>query len=280
MRVTVCLAARSDGTKLLPYVLVNRKRPVPKIEQEFKGKLIVNWYGSVWMDDVTTDDYLRKVIKAGGVFSGKRLLVWDAFAAHKSVKTMAVLKELGIEAAYIPGGCTKFIQVRFFLFNFQKLLLLQAPDVSWNKPYKGIIRDYYSTWMTNDAEKEFTKGGNPKAPALEVVLRWIYRAWQGISKETIINSFKGLVLTVPLLTFLPLLACALTTAIDGTEDDKITCFKPEGSIGTKGLNILREMRALENARDGRNDFEEAGIEETEEIDFEHVNEEEMLMIED
>ena len=72
MRVTVCLAARSDGTKLLPYVLVNRKRPVPKIEKEFDKKLIVNWNGSVLMDDNTTEDYLRNVIKAGGVFSGKR----------------------------------------------------------------------------------------------------------------------------------------------------------------------------------------------------------------
>ena len=116
MRVTVCLTARTDGTKLLPYVLVNRKCPMPKIEKEFKGKLIVNWYGSVWMDDATTEDYLRKVVKAGGVFSKKRLLVWDAFAAHKSESTMNVLKELGIDVAFIPGGCTKYIQVKCLIF--------------------------------------------------------------------------------------------------------------------------------------------------------------------
>uniref|UniRef100_A0A915D063 Uncharacterized protein n=1 Tax=Ditylenchus dipsaci TaxID=166011 RepID=A0A915D063_9BILA len=48
-----------------------------------------------------------------------RLLVWDAFASHKNEGnelketkgTKVVLKELGIEAAYIPGGCTKLIQV-------------------------------------------------------------------------------------------------------------------------------------------------------------------------
>jgi hypothetical protein len=110
MRVTVCLTARSDGRKLLPYVLVKNKRPIPAIVEMFKGKLFINWAGSVWMDDNTTENYLRMII-GGHLFGGKRLLVWDAFTAHKSEATLAVLKELKIEAAYIPGGCTKFIQV-------------------------------------------------------------------------------------------------------------------------------------------------------------------------
>lgn len=95
----------------MPYVLVKNKRPIPKIVEQFRNKLIINWAGSVWMNDSSTEDYLRQVIKSSGVFSGKRLLVWDAFTAHKSEATKKVLKELGIEAALIPGGCTKFIQV-------------------------------------------------------------------------------------------------------------------------------------------------------------------------
>src|SRR4051794_26170906 len=107
MRVTVCLTARSDGRKFLPYVLVHWKCPQPLIVQKFKGKLIINWAGSIWMNDATTEDYLRQVI-GGKLFTGKRLLVWDAFATHKSERTNAVLKELDIETTYIPGGCTKF----------------------------------------------------------------------------------------------------------------------------------------------------------------------------
>lgn len=38
--------------------------------------------------------------------------MWDAFGAHKSESTSKVLKDLKLEAAYIPGRCTKFIQVR------------------------------------------------------------------------------------------------------------------------------------------------------------------------
>jgi hypothetical protein len=47
--------------------------------------------------------------------------------------------------------------------------------------------------MLNDAEREYTPAGNPKAPALNVVLGWIDRAWKEVSKETIIKSFEGLV---------------------------------------------------------------------------------------
>ena len=59
------------------------------------------------------------------------------------------------------------------------------------------------------------------------------------------------------------LACALTNSLDCSQDSKITCFKPEGSIGINGLNILREMRAPKKMIDGRNDLEEDGFEEEE-----------------
>jgi DDE superfamily endonuclease len=110
MRITVCLTARGDGRKLMPYVLVKNKRPKPEVVKQFRNKLVINWAGSTWMDDDTTADYLRKII-GGNLFAPRRLLVWDAFASHKSEATTAILKDLKLETAIIPGGCTKFIQV-------------------------------------------------------------------------------------------------------------------------------------------------------------------------
>jgi hypothetical protein len=248
MRVTVCLTARSDGKKLLPYVLVKNKRPVGQIIEQFKGKLLINWAGSPWMNDKTTADYLHKII-GGTLFNSKRLIVWDAFGSHKSEATRGVLKKLRLEAAYIPGGCTKFIQ---------------APDVSWNKPFKERIRHYYGLWMTNGDRREYTAAGNPKAPALEVVLDWIARAWQELSKDVIIKSFK---------------ACALTTSIDGSEDDQIACFKQCGSIGPSGVETLRQLRAIGMARDGLDDDEDAGLsdeDEQEEAELDGVASDEEL----
>uniref|UniRef100_A0A915D0F6 Transposase n=1 Tax=Ditylenchus dipsaci TaxID=166011 RepID=A0A915D0F6_9BILA len=40
MRITVCLTARSNGKKLIPYVLVDRKRSISKV---FEGRLVIKW---------------------------------------------------------------------------------------------------------------------------------------------------------------------------------------------------------------------------------------------
>ena len=54
----------------------------------------------------------------------KRLLAWDTFEAHMTEPVKKLLKEMKTDDALIPGGCTKYIQ---------------APDVSWNKPFKSHI---------------------------------------------------------------------------------------------------------------------------------------------
>lgn len=79
-------------------------------------------------------------------------------------------------------------------------------------------------------EKLLTKGGNPAAPPMEVYLQWIVNAWEALPKELIIKSFKN---------------CALTTALDGSEDDQIHCFKPDGPI-PDGLELLQQARLEEH----------------------------------
>jgi len=103
------LTARSDGFKCRPFVLLPRKRPDSKIVEKFKNKLQLCWEGTVWMNDACTSDYLQKII--GPSFFGKRLLAWDSFRCHMSESTKKKLKELQVDVAIIPGGCTKFIQV-------------------------------------------------------------------------------------------------------------------------------------------------------------------------
>jgi hypothetical protein len=82
-------------------------------------------------------------------------------------------------------------------------------------------------------EKLMTKGGNPAPPSMEIYLQWIVNAWQSLSKDLIIKSFKN---------------CALTIALDGSEDDQIHCFKPGGPI-PQGLELLRQARIDEHYDD-------------------------------
>lgn len=65
-----------------------------------------------------------------------------------------------------------------------------------------------------------------RAPPMETYLQWIIDAWDQLPKQLIIDSFKG---------------CGLTTALDGSEDKKIHCFKPDGSIPT-GQALLQQKR--------------------------------------
>uniref|UniRef100_A0A914WP73 HTH CENPB-type domain-containing protein n=1 Tax=Plectus sambesii TaxID=2011161 RepID=A0A914WP73_9BILA len=57
--ITVMLCAKDNGAKCLPFVLLPPKRPSFNVAQKFKGKLILSWCGSVWMNQEQTSDFLH-----------------------------------------------------------------------------------------------------------------------------------------------------------------------------------------------------------------------------
>ena len=103
-----------------------------------------------------------------------------------------------VETVIVPGGCTKYIQ---------------AADVVWNKPFKGRIEVFYDDWLAN-GKHEYKGGGNMKPVPRSLIVECVIKSWQGISNETLAKSMKS---------------CGLALAIDGTQDDLISCFK-EGKI--------------------------------------------------
>ena len=157
------------------------------------------------MDDCLTEDYLKRVI--GHFHFSKRLMVWDAFRCHISKATSSVLRRMGIHAAVIPGGCTG---------------LIQPADVSWNRSLKCKIQDKYDEWLSN-GEHSFTTNGNMRPPSLLQLVEWIRESWNSIPKVQIEESMKQ---------------CGITNCTDGSEDDKILCFKP-GLELDNGLSVLR-----------------------------------------
>ena len=74
--------------------------------------------------------YLKRVI--GSLLFQKLLLAWDIFEARMTKPVKKSLKEMRIDASLIPVRCTKYIQ---------------APDVFWNKPFKGRIVNFYDEWL-------------------------------------------------------------------------------------------------------------------------------------
>ena len=151
-----------------------------------------------------------------GQFSFRRqLLAWDTYECHLMPVVQKSLKTKKIDAVFVPGGCTKYIQ---------------APDVSWNKPFKAYCTEKYDEWLEAVGIHQETDGGNLKPPPCCTIVNWILDSWYQLSSETISKSFK---------------ACALTSAIDRSEDNNIHCLK-EGQPCHSGLSMLAQQIELAN----------------------------------
>ena len=74
-RVTVYLSAKGDGLK--PYILLPRKRPLPELVKRVRGKAVLKFAGTNWMNQTLTEDYLQNVI-GPPMFTPQCLLVTPA----------------------------------------------------------------------------------------------------------------------------------------------------------------------------------------------------------
>ena len=126
-RVSVCLAAKVDGTKLKPMVVFKgAKREVAALRQEFKHKAVVATSDNAWMNTELTQVWINSVL--GAFLFNRRLLAWDSYECHIEDSANESLKAKKVDLVIVPGGCTKYIQ---------------APDVTWNKPFKASCTEKY-----------------------------------------------------------------------------------------------------------------------------------------
>ena len=147
VKVSVCLAAKADGSKMKPMIVFGGgKREVKKLNEEFRSKCVIASSGNAWMNEGPTLIWADKVL---GEFSfGRRLLAWDSFSCHIMDSVKDKVKENNTDMVVVPGGCTKYIQ---------------APDVCWNAPFKELVTERYDEWMA-EGSQEYTAQGNLKAP--------------------------------------------------------------------------------------------------------------------
>jgi hypothetical protein len=99
--------------------------------------------------------------------------------------TKAALTNVQSDVIYVPAGWTSIVQ---------------QSDVSWNAPFKNLLRAEWKLWRQRD---ERTPRGNLKIASRQDVINWISRAWQSVSEEVIVRSFK---------------ATGISSALDGSED--------------------------------------------------------------
>ena len=73
-----------------------------------------------------------------------------------------------------------------------------------------------------------TAAGNLRAPPRKTVIHWILQSWADISADLIKKSFP---------------CCGLNLPVDGSDDDKIICFR-DGEPCTKGKDMLKSQLSI------------------------------------
>ena len=99
-------------------------------------------------------------------------IVWDSCSA-KDVKEHC--QKRSIEFIVIPGGLTPY---------------LQAGDIGIFRELKDKISSIIDEWKRSD-HVQYTKGGNPKPPADDVVRSWVLDSWRSVSVSNIKNSITS-----------------------------------------------------------------------------------------
>ena len=174
LAVTVCLSAYASGDQVIPLVIFPGKG-CTKMDKELKMRkdIKVCYRDTAWVNDSILEEWVPTAFPS--LFPKRKVLIWDSFRAHISDNTKKLLKSKKIDSIIIPGGLTG---------------LIQAPDVSWNAPFKAKLRELYNKWMAN-APKTFTKAGNVRAPSRATLCDFVVEAWKSISPEIIQKSFRA-----------------------------------------------------------------------------------------
>ena len=108
VRVSVCHAAKSDGTKLKPFlVFAKAKRESRSWYEEYKYQCSVVSSTNGWMNEDLTLQWIKELVWK---FSfGKRLLTWNSYEAQMTEDVKIPLEELNTETVKVPGECTKYV---------------------------------------------------------------------------------------------------------------------------------------------------------------------------
>ena len=79
-RITICLAAFADGTKLKPFIVFKGKR-IPKEICNVQDAVIRMSHNG-WMNEDLTKEWIATVWNVSVQPSAKQILVWDTFKCH------------------------------------------------------------------------------------------------------------------------------------------------------------------------------------------------------
>ena len=171
---TLVLSINLDGSKNLPCLVFKGKGKTPEGKQlQTRDDILVFFTDNGWMNDTVTEKWVGKIFPHES--DEKKLLIWDSFKCHTDENIKGVLNHKNVLSAIIPGGCTSQIQTL---------------DVCINRPFKSKMEDLFDEFMADESQHSFTRGGNMRAASMTQICNMVVRAWEDITPDIIIRSFK------------------------------------------------------------------------------------------
>jgi len=188
-RVSVMLLANSDGVKKKPCVVMKQVAPTTaealtqnKDQRNGFGPLVWKRMNAGVPSDVQvfantkawfTSEIIVKWLNFNFAFNtAPILLLLDEFTGHRTGEVEATAKKLNITIMMIPPGLTS---------------KAQPADVSWNKPFKVKMREYWTKKLVDDMKNMPTFRAS--APSRQELLAWILDGWDYLSQDTIKSGF-------------------------------------------------------------------------------------------
>ncbi|KAJ0391704.1 hypothetical protein P43SY_001644 [Pythium insidiosum] len=174
MRITAILAITVAGKKLPPMLVWKGKGDEIK---KVNGCYVAQ-QPRAWVDQSLLIKWLDIAFPQLWQACSKTI-VWDSMRAHIGKLVKAHCAQRKISMCVIPGGMTAY---------------LQAGDLGIYKSFKDKIAPFIDQWKHSDTV-EYTRGGNPKPPSVEVVTEWIREAWRQVPDDVVKTSELGFPLT-------------------------------------------------------------------------------------
>lgn len=157
-RITVTLGCTATGKMLKPMIIFKgkTKRSINKVSE---GNSIVAFQKKAWMDENIMKVWIKKIWRTY-TKNNPSLLFLDSFSAHITPDIRSLFSECNTTVVVIPGGCTS---------------ILQPLDVSINKPFKVLLREFWESYMIEQSDRGVEE---IKPPTKQHLVDWVLKGNQ------------------------------------------------------------------------------------------------------
>jgi hypothetical protein len=176
-RITAIFACSASGRRHKPCFLVHSVCETPALER-FPTYIVIRCKNA-WISNAVMKLYLDWLFPPLMCFAPSMLII-DSARPHISIATKQLLHSKRISLKVIPGGTTS---------------VLQPADVCHFAKLKALVQPRIDSWLTDPPDlSTLTRGGNRRAPKVEVYSTWLIEAWDSFEGAFLSESFQTCIL--------------------------------------------------------------------------------------